>query len=922
MNLPTRVKAVVALVAALGLAGVLVSARAVAHWSPDGTSMATAVVLTVLWTAVWVWPLVVHRGQQSVSVSLDDGFFVALFLLVPSHVVVLCAAAALLGALLIRRVALPKLAFNWGNLVVSTWVATGVGNLVAHQQGTIEPRNLLAAVAGVGVFWLLNAGILAVLTLALGANLRTALYDGQDIALMATGACLALAIPTALVISAYPWALALAVLPLVVLRRVVAGHFEARRDRSRLLGLFHSTLEINRSMGTEETTDAILTSARDLLRCTDASLLSREAAGGDLQAPLVISDSAMVLGVQGRSQSEPFDRADQALLDALAAVGATALTNAALYQEGRIQRERLSAITSSLGEGVCAVDRSGQVTFMNPAAVRMLGWEETPELRDHELEAGLDFGVRAPSFILAPAQRAMAKCDTITNYDTRFTRAEGESFHVTFTVSPILDGDDATGAVLVFRDITERKQFEEQLAKHAFHDALTGLPNRRLFLDHLDHALRRSQRSDEQHAVLFADVDRFKIINDSLGHHSGDQLLIAIANRLKTAVRPGDMLARFGGDEFTLLLEGVTTPEDSIACAQRILDRMHDPIVLPDGHEVVATVSIGIALTSADKSRDDVLHDADVAMYQAKAKGRGGNFEVFDVDAMGVRSAERIDLEAGLRKGLERDELVVHYQPVVSVADGLVVGAEALVRWAHPTRGLLAPGHFIGLAEDTGLILPLGRLVLEKACVQAREWRERFGVALSVAVNLSARQFQQNGLVEEVEDILTRSGVEPNQISLEITEGLAMEDAERTSQVLARLKALGVRVSIDDFGTGYSALGYLASFPVDVVKIDRSFVERVEVDPVKSAIVSAVVTLSQAIGSTAVVEGVETKEQLDHLKSIGCTMVQGYYFAKPMAPEVMTAMLASSMRLQGGAPAEAPKAPRSRKTAKAGRRVA
>ncbi len=907
VNLPWRPKVVVGLAVGTGAVAFAVSLRTLLHsFSPSAITLATLCLLGVLWGATFLWPLRIYRGEETVLMHLDEGFFVALILLVPSAAVVVCSTVAVFLAMVIRRVPAPKLGFNTGMIAASVWTGAAVAGLVNHPHGAITPADIAAGLVGVVAFFAVNYFAMSLIGLALGQSFRTAVVEGLDMNLLITGGCLTLAIPTALVISASPWALGLAVLPLIVLRRVVAGHFEARRDRARLLGLFESTLEINRSMGAEETTEAILTSARGLLRCSDATLADQEHAAGALQAPLGITDEPLVLGVSGRGASEPFDRADQALLDALAAVGATALTNAALYQEGRLQRERLAAITSSLGEGVCAVDRSGQVTFVNPAAVEMLGWNDTPELRGHDLEVGLDFGIRAPSFILAPAMRAMAKVDTITNYDTRFTRADGSAFHVTFTVSPIIDDGTATGAVLVFRDITERKQFEEQLARHAFHDALTGLPNRRLFLDHLDHALRRSQRSDEQHAVLFADVDRFKIINDSLGHHSGDQLLIAIANRLKTAVRPGDMLARFGGDEFTLLLEGVVTPEDSVACAQRILDRMHEPIILPDGHEVVATVSIGIALTDPNKTRDDVLHDADVAMYQAKAKGRGGNFEVFDVEAMGTRSAERIDLEAGLRKALHRDELVVHFQPVVSIADGKVVGAEALVRWAHPTRGLLAPSHFIGLAEDTGLILPLGRVVLERACQQAREWRERFDVPVAVAVNLSARQFQQKGLVEEIEDILVRTSVDPSQISLEITESLAMEDAERTIQILTRLKKLGVKVSIDDFGTGYSALGYLANFPVDLVKVDRSFVERVEVDPVKSAIVSAVVNLSKAIGITTVIEGVETKEQLEHLRGIGATIVQGYYFAKPMAPEALTELLSQSMFLEGGAPARPP----------------
>ncbi|MHB8681446.1 MAG: putative bifunctional diguanylate cyclase/phosphodiesterase [Acidimicrobiales bacterium] len=900
MKLPWAARVVVAAAALLGAAATAIAAYDMAGgWSPDAETLSVVCVFGALWVTAWLWPLVIYRNHESEAMHLDEGFVVVLVLLAPAPTIIVTAAVATILAQVIRHRPFVKSLFNTGQMLTAVWAATAVFGVVGSAGTDISGMDIVGAVLAAGVFFVVNSAAVACVLAATGAPWRQVVSEGIDVRLLLDAGSVFVAVPTALAVAAYPWALPIAVVPLVLLRQVLAGHFQARHDRTRLRGLFEATLEINRSMGPEETTEAILGAARELLRCGDARMAERNeaAAHGSLGSPLALTDNPLVLTVSGRSRTEPFDNADQALLDALAAVGATALTNAALYQEGRLQRERLSAITSSLGEGVCAVDRAGHITFMNPAAADMLGWPAITELSSHELESGLDFAVRAPAFILAPAMRAMAKVDTITNYDTRFTRGDGSTFHVAFTVSPIIDDGAATGAVLVFRDITERKEFEEQLARHAFHDALTGLPNRRLFLDHLDHALRRSQRSEEQHAVLFADVDRFKIINDSLGHHAGDQLLIAIANKLKTAIRPGDMLARFGGDEFTLLLEGVNTPEDSVACAQRILDRMQEPITLPDGHEVVATVSIGIALTSSEKTRDDVLHDADVAMYQAKAKGRGGYFEVFDVEAMGTRSAERIDLEAGLRHALDRDELVVHFQPLCSMADGEVVGAEALVRWEHPTRGLLAPAHFIGLAEDTGLILPLGRIVLERACRQARKWKELLRLPLAVAVNLSARQFQQAGLVEEVEQILRDTGVDPSQISLEITESLAMEDVERTSQVLMRLKGLGVKVAIDDFGTGYSALGYLATFPVDVVKVDQSFVDKVELDPVKSAIVSAVINLSQAIGTTTVVEGVETKEQLDHLYSLGCTMAQGYYFARPMPADQLTDLLSSSTRL-------------------------
>ena len=911
MRLPWRAQAVigVALVGGLVTLGFVLS-DLVGGGLPGAQLLTVVAVLEVLVIMSWLRPLIIYVGDQSEAVHLDEGFFVVLILLVRPSVVVVAFALATVVAQGIKRRPLVKSAFNFGQVLLSVGAGVTAFGLVHHPGASLGYTEVGAALLGAVVFFLVNSVAVAAILATMGAAWRGALLDGLDIRLLLVGGGVGVAVSAALVVSAYPWALPLAVLPLVILRQVLAGHFEARHDRARLHGLFEATLEAHQTMGKDDVTNAILASARTLLRSPDADLSEHPGDEVGLSAPVQLPDDALWLTVSGRSRTEPFDRADRALLDALAAVGASALSNATLYQEGRHQKERLSAITSSLGEGVCAVSRSGQITFMNPAASSMLGWGVIEDLGDLELSPDLDVGPRAPSFVLQPATRAMATGDTISSYDTRFQRADRSFIDVAFTVSPIIDSDGPTGAVLVFRDITERKAFEEQLARHAFHDALTGLPNRRLFLDHLDHALRRSQRSQERHAVLFVDVDRFKMINDSLGHHAGDSLLIAMAKQLQAVLRPGDMLARFGGDEFTILLEAVNATEDAIIAAQRILDCLHEPISLADGHEVVASVSIGIALTSPDKSRDDVLHDSDVAMYQAKARGRGGHYAVFDVEAMGVRSAERIDLEGALRRALERDELEVYYQPLFSIADRRLVGAEALVRWNHPERGLLDPEQFIALAEDTGLILPLGRIVLEQACRQARTWREALGVSVSVGVNLSARQFQHAGLADEIEAILHFTGVDPSQICLEITESLAMDDVERTSEVLARLKLLGVRLAIDDFGTGYSALGYLASFPIDVVKIDRSFVEGVDKDPVKSAIVSAVITLSQAIGSTTVVEGVETNAQLLHLQSLGCQLAQGYYLARPLTGRALEDLLGPVQLLGRGASSRAPeKAP-------------
>ncbi len=435
---------------------------------------------------------------------------------------------------------------------------------------------------------------------------------------------------------------------------------------------------------------------------------------------------------------EAFDEADRALLQALASVGAVALANAELYAEVRRQRERLSVITGSLGEGVCAVSEDGRITFMNPAGAGMLGWHGV----ETNGKGALVPGTEAPDFLREPALRAIALGRNVTSYDSLFAHRDGSHFPVAMTASPVMGGPAAAGAVIVFRDTSERKAFEDQLARHAFQDALTGLANRRLLLDHLDHALLQAKRTRSTVALLFCDIDRFKVVNDNLGHQLGDELLRVIAERLRRAVRPGDTLSRFGGDEFVVILEGVASPDEAGDVADAILESLRDPITLRDGHEVMATVSIGIALSEEDTSRDDLLQNADMAMYRAKERGRGGQFTLFDVDRVGVGSLNPLDLDTALRHVVDRGEIEVHYQPLVSLADRRIVGAEALVRWNHPEHGILLPAHFVKLAEDNGTIVPIDGLVLEQACRQGQIWQQEFGVTLQVAVNVSARQFQ------------------------------------------------------------------------------------------------------------------------------------------------------------------------------------
>ncbi|MBW8773009.1 MAG: bifunctional diguanylate cyclase/phosphodiesterase [Gemmatimonadetes bacterium] len=458
-----------------------------------------------------------------------------------------------------------------------------------------------------------------------------------------------------------------------------------------------------------------------------------------------------------------------------------------------------------------------------------------------------------------------------------------------------MDGTQAVGAVLVFRDVSERIAAERQVAHNAFHDQLTGLPNRRLFLDRLEQSLLRAQRSGAVHAVLMADIDRFKVINDNLGQRAGDELLEEIARRIGVVARPSDTLARFGGDEFTLLAEDIGDVVPAQRLAARIVQELATPIVLSDGREVVTTVSIGIATTDGQATGDDILHDADVAMSQAKANGTGG-VHCYDPSAMRARSVARFDLETDLRAAIGKDELEVYYQPKVDLQQGTIRDVEALIRWPDKNQGLRMPGEFIPIAEESGLILPLGRFVLTQASQQAHLW-EAIGAQVSVAVNLSARQFQDPGLIRQIETALRMSELPPERLCLEITESLAMQDLELTVRTLGQLKALGVELAIDDFGTGHSSLNYLKRFPVDEVKIDRSFVRDLDSSQVDRAIVAAIVGLANALDIRTVVEGIEDAAQLERVRELGCSLAQGYFVSMPQPAELVGELLTREIPL-------------------------
>jgi len=440
-------------------------------------------------------------------------------------------------------------------------------------------------------------------------------------------------------------------------------------------------------------------------------------------------------------------------------------------------------------------------------------------------------------------------------------------------------------------DITERKAMEEQLAHGALHDTLTGLPNRVLLEDRLGMALHSLARTQEPLALLFVDIDRFKVVNDSLGHRTGDQVLVEIARRIESAVRPGDTVARFGGDEFVVICEELRAPGEAIAIADRLLEATSRPLVV-DGAELVLSVSTGIALASeGEHHADDLLRDADAAMYRAKNEGRAR--AVVFVETMRDQAMARLETETQLRKALAEGELRLHYQPIFDLASQAMVGVEALVRWEHPTRGLVGPADFIHIAEETGLIAPIGEWVLEQACRQLVVWHEDTP-GLMLSVNLSGVQILQPDIVGKVAAALDTTGVVASCVALEMTETVLMRDAAETLAVLCSLKDLGVQLHIDDFGTGYSSLSYLKRFPVDALKVDRTFVSGLASDLEDFAIVQAIVGLATSLGMDTIAEGVETVKQRKMLRDLGCTSAQGFLLSKPVEAAAITAMLQPS----------------------------
>lgn len=552
-------------------------------------------------------------------------------------------------------------------------------------------------------------------------------------------------------------------------------------------------------------------------------------------------------------------------------------------QAGKALREsenKLRVILDSMSEGLLQVDCNERIEFVNDRFCQMLGYKRQEILGRSTFE----FLFNEEDFETIYNTRIAHRKGVSWYYELKLKKKSGSPLDVIVGGAQLTDDDGkVTGTMGVFTDISARKRAEDQLLYNAFHDGLTGLANRALFMDHLRLTIERSRRRQtNKFAVLFLDLDRFKIVNDSLGHAAGDELLKQIARRLESSTRTGDLIARLGGDEFVILLNELADVGESLIVAERVLDELKTAFDL-GGRKIFISASIGIALSSAGYRRsEDMLRDADIAMYRAKANGKA-QYQIFDRQ-MHEQAARRLTLETEMRYALEHEEFEIHYQPIINLGNETLKGFEALVRWRHPQRGLISPIEFIPMAEENGLILPLGAWILQESCRQMTFWNKQNPALehLTISINLSTKQFSQSDLAEQIITTLEATGLNPACLRLEITESELMENQETAKKMMNCLHELGVGWSLDDFGTGYSSLSYLHYLPVNFLKIDRSFVSQMMESKEKYEIVRTIIKLAESLNMNVIAEGIENIEQLENIKKLGCEIGQGYYFFKPL----------------------------------------
>ncbi|UJB69250.1 EAL domain-containing protein [Acaryochloris sp. 'Moss Beach'] len=557
-------------------------------------------------------------------------------------------------------------------------------------------------------------------------------------------------------------------------------------------------------------------------------------------------------------------------------------------QEVRQQKTWLHTILASIGDAVVATDNQGSVTYMNRVAESITQWQQAEALgKDVSDVIPLITGT-AKNILENPLKQVLREHQEVVLPDNTYLITKNqEEIPIDDSAVPIVDDQNQShGAVIVFRDITERLEANQQLFHHAYYDSLTNLPNRELFMDRLQHLINMSKRYvNHEFAVLFVDLDRFKMVNDSLGHPVGDKLLIATAQRLQKCLRPTDTVARFGGDEFAILLEQIADVNSVCTLAERINRELGAPYELGN-YDLFNSASIGIVQSNIRYAlAEELIRDADIAMYQAKTNGKGC-YAVFDA-VMHTQVKGQLTLENDLRRVITDQQLTLHYQPIVSLQDQEIVGFEALTRWEHPEKGLIPPGMFIPTAEETGLIVPLDLWAIREACQQLRKWQDQLPPerTLDVSVNLSSRHFSRPDLVQKIAAILAETKCPATSLKLEITESALIENPESAAQILSELKTLGLRIHIDDFGTGYSSLSYLHKYDIDTLKVDRSFIQYIDRNADRVEIVRTIVVLAHTLKMDVIAEGIESAEQLAAVQSLGCEYGQGYYFDRPLTSE-------------------------------------
>jgi diguanylate cyclase (GGDEF)-like protein/PAS domain S-box-containing protein len=556
-----------------------------------------------------------------------------------------------------------------------------------------------------------------------------------------------------------------------------------------------------------------------------------------------------------------------------------------------VEKERAQVTLNSIGDAVVCTDISGNITFLNLVAEKMTGWSRQDAAGRPMAEVFRILDATSRETTPNPMDMAVGQNRTVhLPSNCILIRRDRFEIPIEDCVSPIHDREgQATGAVIVFRDVSTARAMELQMNHSAQHDFLTGLPNRKLFNDRVTQVIALAQRHVNKVVVLFLDLDGFKHINDSLGHPIGDKLLQSIAKRLVGCVRGSDTVSRQGGDEFVVLLSEVEQSDYAAVTARRMLQAVAEAHSI-DLHDLHVTTSIGVSVYPDDGlDAETLIKNADTAMYQAKENGRQG-YQFFK-PAMNVRAVERQSIEESLRRALERQEFVLHYQPKIDLRTGEIAGAEALIRWTHPTRGPVPPAQFIPVAEDCGLILPIGNWVLREACKQARAWVDASLPLGTMAVNISAMEFGDENFLEGVFAILKDTGLDPRCLELELTESVLMKRAESTESILKTLRARGVQLAVDDFGTGYSSLSYLRKFPIDALKIDQSFVRQITTSPDETTIVTAVISMGRSLKLRVVAEGVETQEELAFLQAHQCEEAQGHYFSQPVLPQQFAKLL-------------------------------